>query len=206
MDKKKHLPTSDFIRNAIRSNNKDSITIDELKISLHERGFGILMMFFSLPLSIPIPYIPGLTTILSLPLIIFSFQLILGMEYPWLPKWLLKKSIKRSFIAYLIIKSSPLLKKIEKILKHRLEFLTYDIGARIIGIFAFVFAIAIAVPLPFTNFIPAIGILLMSFGMLGKDGLITIIGALIGIIGLIVTFLILFLGKKIVFGIIYNIK
>jgi hypothetical protein len=202
LNDKSQLPTSEFLRQVVRSKKADSITIDEIKISLNERGFGILMTIFALPLSIPIPYIPGLTTLLAIPLLIFSVQLLLGIKYPWLPKWILKKTIKRSFIALFIIKSSPIMKKIETVLRHRLEAVTEDTGARIIGLFAFLFSLAIALPLPLTNLLPSFGILLMSFGMLGKDGLIAIIGMLTGIVGLILTALVLLLGTKIVFGII----
>ena len=202
LNDKSQLPTSEFLRQVVRSKKADSITIDEIKISLNERGFGILMTIFALPLSIPIPYIPGFTTLLAIPLLIFSAQLLLGIKYPWLPKWILKKTIKRSFIALLIIKSSPIMKKIETVLRHRLEAVTENTGARIIGLFAFLFSLAIALPLPLTNLLPSFGILLMSFGMLGKDGLIAIIGILTGVIGLILTALVLLLGTKIVFGII----
>ena len=202
LNDKSQLPTSEFLRQVVRSKKADSITIDEIKISLNERGFGILMTIFALPLSIPIPYIPGLTTLLAIPLLIFSVQLLLGIKYPWLPKWILKKTIKRSFIALFIIKSSPIMKKIETVLRHRLEAVTEDTGARIIGLFAFLFSLAIALPLPLTNLLPSFGILLMSFGMLGKDGLIAIIGMLTGVVGLILTALVLLLGTKIVFGII----
>ncbi len=201
LNDKSQLPTSEFLRQVVRSKKADSITVDEIKISLNERGFGILMTIFALPLSIPIPYIPGLTTILAIPLLIFSAQLLLGIKYPWLPKWILKKTIKRSFIALLILKSSPIMKRIEKVLTHRLESVTENTGARIIGLFAFMFSIAIALPLPLTNLLPSFGILLMSFGMLGKDGLIVIIGILTGTIGLVLTALVLLLGSKIVFGI-----
>ncbi|MBT4989304.1 MAG: exopolysaccharide biosynthesis protein [Rickettsiales bacterium] len=197
---KSYLPTSEFLRQVVRSKKSDSISIDEIKVSLNERGFGILMAIFALPLSIPIPYIPGLTTILAIPLLIFSTQLFIGIKYPWLPKWILKKTIKRSFIALLIIKSSPIMKRIEKVLRHRFESITQNGGARVIGFFALIFSLAIALPLPLTNLLPSFGILLMSFGMLGKDGIIVILGMLTGVSGLIITALVLLLGTKIVFG------
>ena len=115
-------------------------------------------------------------------------------------KWILKKTIKRSFIALLIIKSSPIMKSIEKVLRHRFEGITQNTGARIIGFFALTFSLAIALPLPLTNLLPSFGILLMSFGMLGKDGLIAVIGILTGVTGLILTGLVVILGSKIVFG------
>lgn len=65
--------------------NSNKVTLFEIKTSLQERGFGILIIIFSLPLSVPIPVPPGYTTILSIPLILFSLQLLLGFHSPWMP-------------------------------------------------------------------------------------------------------------------------
>ncbi len=62
---------------------------------MHERGFGILLIAFSLPLSVPLPYIPGVTTILAIPLCFLSGQMILAFDSPWLPKWITRLSIKK---------------------------------------------------------------------------------------------------------------
>ena len=121
---------------------------------------------------------------------------------PWLPKWLTRISVKRKILRFVILKSSPLLKKIEKFLKPRLVFITTGHGHQIIGFFATIFAICIALPLPFTNFIPALGIIAMSLGLLSRDGLIIFIGILIGIVGTIFTLAIIILGKKIALGLI----
>ncbi len=50
----------------INTNNSNKVTLFDIKIALQERGFGILIIIFSLPLSIPIPVPPSYTTILSL--------------------------------------------------------------------------------------------------------------------------------------------
>ena len=57
-------------------------------------------------------------------------------------------------------------------------------------------------PLPFTNFIPALAIVIMSLGLLSRDGVMIFLGILMGIVGVIFTFAVLILGKKIVIGII----
>ncbi len=202
MDNKNTLPTSEFLSRVVKANRSDRITIDELKISLHERGFGILLMIFALPVSVPIPYIPGITTFFALPLLLISLQMVLGFEFPWLPRWLSKISIKRRTVRFIILKSSPFLKRVEKLLRPRWYFLSSSEGARIIGFLAFVFTICIALPLPFTNFVPAIGIVVMALGLLSRDGITACIGMLIGITGVLFTLAVVVLGKKIVMGII----
>lgn len=199
---KKQVLTSDYLRNVVRKNKGDVISIEDLKKSLHERGFGLLMLIFALPLSIPIPYIPGLTTILAFPLIIFSAQMVYGADSPWLPKWLGKRSIKRSTLAYIILKTSPFIKRLEKFIKPRFSFVTSDLGTKIIGFITLIFSLSIALPLPLTNLLPAIGVFLMAFGLLNRDGITIAIGVLIGIAGLCVTVAVFVVGKKIVSGII----
>ena len=196
------LSTSEFLDSVIRAKNSNRISIDELRIAMHERGFGILLMFFALPMSIPIPYIPGMTTFFALPLLFLSAQMIVGTEFPWLPKWLSSRSIKRSTLALIITKSSPPLKRVERLLKPRLLTMSSHRGAQIIGLFTIIFATSIALPLPFTNFIPALAIVIMALGLLSRDGIIILLGIAIGIAGTIFTIAVLVLGKKIVIAII----
>ncbi len=95
--------------------NSDKVTLFEIKTSLQERGFGILIIIFSLPLSVPIPVPPGYTTILSIPLILFSLQLLLGFHFPWMLNWLESKSFKRSTLDLVVKKTLPALKKNRKV-------------------------------------------------------------------------------------------
>ncbi|QXK92058.1 exopolysaccharide biosynthesis protein [Neoehrlichia mikurensis] len=180
--------------------NADKITLFELKEALHGRGFGVLMLLFALPLSIPLPTIPGYTTILSMPLLLFSLQLLMGLKSPWLPRWLERKSFKRTTLAMIIEKTAPILKKMEKFTRPRILFIFNNIGDKVIAFISFLCAISIAIPLPLTNFIPAGGISLMSLGMLNKDGILVILGMLLAFFGLFITFLILIAGPKIVLG------
>ena len=71
MDKKQRA-ASDVLEGVVKDSVGDYISFREIKLALHERGFGLLMLFFALPLSIPLPVPPGLTAIPAIPLILFS--------------------------------------------------------------------------------------------------------------------------------------
>jgi hypothetical protein len=58
------------------------------------------------------------------------------------------------------------------------------------------------VPVIFANSIPGIAIILISFGMLNKDGLFIILGHLIGIFSIFVVWVMVIFGKILVFKII----
>lgn len=193
---KRNVAASDVLEGVVTNHKTDNITFAELKSALHERGFGLLMVIFILPLAIPVPFVPGMTTLLVIPVWIFSTQMIFGKDSPWLPKWLEKKSIKRKTLAMVVEKASPKLRKVERLLRPRLYFASSPMGEKFIGIYAFMLCMCIALPFPFTNLVPAWGILIMALGLLSKDGVMIIIGMAIGAVGVVITGSILLFGTK----------
>ncbi len=117
--------------------------------------------------------------------------MILGMRAPWLPAWIEKKVIKRESLEKIITKANPWLKKIENRMQPRMTYISVHTWERIIGIFAFVFTVSIALPIPLTNFPPGWGILVMSLGLLNRDGITILIGMIIGTIGIGITMIVL---------------
>ncbi|QKX01230.1 exopolysaccharide biosynthesis protein [Wolbachia endosymbiont of Dipetalonema caudispina] len=200
---------SDILKEIISTNNTNNnkkITLFDIKTTLHERSFGILIMIFSLPLSLPIPVPPGYTTILSIPLILLSLQFLFGFNSPWMPYWLEKKAFKRSTIILVVDKISPILKKIEKFMKPRIPFIFYGPGEKILAFITLLCAIIIALPLPFTHFLPAIGTTFISLGIIGKDGLLSILGILISLCALLFTIIIITKGSQFITGVLSLFK
>ncbi|OAM04590.1 MAG: exopolysaccharide biosynthesis protein exod [Wolbachia endosymbiont of Dactylopius coccus] len=193
---------SDVLKEVADTNNNDNdkVTLFDIKTALHERGFGILIIIFSLPLSVPIPVPPGYTTILSIPLILFSLQLLFGFDSPWMPNWLERKSFQRSTLALVVEKTSPTLKKIEKFMKPRMSFIFRGPGENILAFIMLLCALSIAIPLPLTNFIPAIGTTLISLGIMSKDGFLSIMGVLVSLCGLLLTLVVIVKGPQLIFG------
>jgi hypothetical protein len=193
---KRNNNASDLLEGVVRDHKADNITIGELKRALHERGFGFLLMIFALPLCLPIPVPPGYTTIFSIPLLFFSIQMILGMDSPWLPKWISRREMKRTTLAVMVKKGAPWLRKLEKLLRPRWAFASTQTGEKVIGVFCLIFSLSIALPLPLTNFPPAVGIVVLSLGLMAKDGFYIIIGHLIGLLGVTITALVILLGTQ----------
>jgi hypothetical protein len=184
-------PTSEFLAVVVIEQKNELITVGGIKNALHERGFGILMAIAAIPICLPIPAPPGYTTLFSLPLFIFSLQMIFGMRAPWLPAWLERKSIQKSTLEKILTKAQPWLKKIETYMQPRMTYISVSTWERFIGVFAFVFAVSIALPIPLTNFLPGWGILIMSLGLLNRDGLTILVGMLIGTVGIGIAMIVL---------------
>jgi hypothetical protein len=188
--------TSEVLEETVDNHTADDISLGELMRVLQERGFGLLMLVLVLPNCVPIPIPPGFSTILSVPLLFLALQMLVGKEVPWLPEWLRRKTIKRATLALMVAKISPRLKVVEKLLRPRFAFFETPVGERVIGLFWLIFALSISVPLPMTNFVPGVGILLMSLGLLSRDGLVILVGIVVGILGCIFTISMLILGVK----------
>ena len=157
-------------------------------------GFGLAIMIFAFGIIIPLP--PPFPSIISIPLVIFALQMVAGYSSPKLPKKFSNLTVKRSVLAMLVRKSSPYIRKVEKILKPRLHFMTSALVERFTGFVILIFATFILLPMPLSNFIPGLGILIISFGMIGKDGLVVILGMVVGAMGILISTSAVLLGVE----------
>lgn len=197
MDQKTDQPNiiaTQVIEDVVNKSDSDRILVSDLVEAMETIGFGFVMTIFSLCAIVPLP--PPAPSIMALPLVIFSAQLMLGYQAPKLPKVFAKRSVKRSTVAMLVQKSSPYLRKIERILRPRLSFMTSNTAERAIGFLSLVFSLFVLLPMPLSNFIPGLGILIISLGLLGKDGLFVICGMIVGLIGAIVSIAVILLGVE----------
>lgn len=191
---KKSIITTQVIEDVVNKTSNDRIPIRDLVDAMESVGFGLAIMIFAFGIIIPLP--PPFPSIISIPLVIFSIQMVMGYAAPKLPKRFSKLSVKRSVLAMLVQRSSPYIRKVERILRPRLAFMTTILAERIVGFFILIFASFILLPMPLSNFIPGVGILVISFGLLGKDGLITILGILIGLTGVTISISAVLLGVE----------
>ena len=72
------------LEDAINNNSNDRISIEDIMAAMNSGGFGLVLMFFSLPILIPLP--PPFPSLISLPLLIFAVQMVVGLKAPKLPK------------------------------------------------------------------------------------------------------------------------
>ena len=89
------------------------------------------------------------------------------------------------------------MKRAERIAAPRLAFVTNGISSRLIGLCGLVMALSVTVPIPLTNTIPSFAIAVMAIGVLMRDGLAVIFGALIGLSWVVVLYsLLIYFGLE----------
>lgn len=191
---KKRPVTTEILEDVVKKTTTDKISINDLIIAMDAGGFGLIMTIFSLPIIIPLP--PPFPSLISIPMVIFSFQMMIGYKSPRLPKKLSNLSVSRNILATMVEKSSPYIRKAETFVKPRLSMLSSDWFRQIIGFFCFIFSMSVLLPMPLSNFIPGMGVLIASFGLLGRDGIIILLGLIIGCIGIVVTTVAVLLGVE----------
>ncbi|MCU4654221.1 exopolysaccharide biosynthesis protein [Roseibacterium sp. SDUM158016] len=156
----------------------ETVTLDWVLEQLHERAFGLFLLVLALPCCIPFLY--GIPQIVALPLMFISVQMLLGRDVPWLPRKLGARTVTQDALRNLARRAEPWLRRIEAVSRPRLAAMTRTPLDRVVGLALVVFSASILVPLPGTNTVPGIAVVIVSMGLLQRDGILVILGALLG--------------------------
>jgi hypothetical protein len=156
---------------------RQDLTIGTLVDAFGERAFGALMFIFAVPNVVPTP--PGTSAVLGLPLVILTFQLMIGRQALWLPDVIRKRRVSSAMFDSFATRAVPVMVRFERILRPRLSLLVAsDISERLIGIIAFLLAIILFLPIPLMNILPSAAIALMALGLAERDGAAVLVGYL----------------------------
>lgn len=189
---------SELISRLSKDDSRETISIGEFLSALGDRSFGLAILIFALPNALPVPGIPGVSTILGLPIIFFGLQMLAGKEKLWLPSWLSRKSFSRRSFNKILAASVPYVQKMEKFLKPRLPRYTGKGAERLAGLIIVALAGILAIPLPAGNFLPGLGITILAFGLLEEDGAVILSGLIFGVIAFTLMILYIFVLEKVI--------
>jgi hypothetical protein len=165
-----------------------------------ERVFGFLFVLLALPSALPVPA-PGYSIPFGILLLILAVQLIIGRQRPWFPKKWLNHQIPIEKVRGFIRAGLSWLQRIELISRPRLTTVcTSFVGRVVIGCAIALMAISMMIPIPGTNTLPAIGIFITGFGLLDDDGVISVAGVGVCLMGLTLSLFILIFGYEAVKG------
>lgn len=163
--------------------DRDRISIGDLLEALKRRALGALMFIFAIITALPMP--PGVSAVVGAPLVFLSAQLMLGMN-AWLPRIITDRSLSRVDFHRVVRAAAPWLARAEGIMKPRFEFLAKRPAVYFAGFVTFVMSLLVLLPIPGANMAPSIAICIIALGLLERDGIWIVLGALVGIISTIV--------------------
>lgn len=156
----------------------ENIDVGTLLEALKDRSFGIILILFALPNAIlPVAWVLGT------PILLFAIQMTMGRQEPWLPEIMRRPKLSRETFIKVMDYVSRYLAIIESWLKPRWNWLTTNRMERVIGAYLVFLTVVLLVPVPFGNALPSFGIAIIAAGLLEKDGVAILVGAIIGLIG-----------------------
>ncbi len=167
---------------ALRAKAGERVMLADIVASLGERAFGIAMLMFALPNAVGIGTIPGVSTLFGVPQLVLAVQMLAGFERPWLPHWLLDKSVARADFEAMVDRGVPILIRIERYLKPRWGALTGPLAERLLGLVFLGLAAIVSLPIPFGNQPPAVAMAVVALGLTARDGLFVVVGCVLGIV------------------------
>jgi hypothetical protein len=149
----------------------ETVTLREVMSVLHGRGYVLLVMLLALPFSTPIP-LPGLSTPFGMVIALIGVRLALGQK-PWLPQRLLDTRLSPKFFVKVFAAARKVLRGFEYFLRPRLLWITGSsrlLQLHAVPIVLCAVMLLLPLPIPFSNILPAFSILLLSAGLLERDG------------------------------------
>jgi len=165
----------------------DQISIEDMLQATGHRSFGALLLVPGLLVFSPLSGIPGLPTFCAIMVSLIALQLLVGRKHFWLPGWLLHRRAPRSKFQSSIAFLKKPARFIDRLLRHRLTFLTKGVAVYLNALLCLVIA-AVMPPLellPFGNSVAGATISIIGLGMMARDGAMILAAlAFIGVLAL----------------------
>lgn len=198
----KHRKVSQIIAD-LAAEPKERVRLADLLAVLDERAFGVLMLMLSLPNAVGLGTIPGLSTVFGIPQIVVSLQMVVGARRPWLPGFVLERSIAMKDFRTMVAKAEPYLAKLERLLRPRLAVMSTRLVEGLLGVVLLLLSIAVTLPIPFANQPPAVAQALISLGVIERDGTAVLVGVVAAAVAIAIAILV---GGGIIAGIYFAAK
>ncbi len=175
-------PLEDVLDDFAESVNREGTSVGALVHSFEDRSLGAVLVILSALLLIPvIGGVPGAADVIAGLILIFIAQSWFGKKGVWVPKFIAKREIGEDKLNAAIEKARPWAQRVDKLLKPRLSGLVRNWPARLlISVICAVLAASVFILgfVPFAMTPAAAAILAFGLALLGRDGLLALIGYL----------------------------
>ncbi len=173
---------SSLLLNFARQFEGERVSVRDIKNSLGRRSFGLMLFVLAIPNSLPIVGIPGVSAVTGFPMLLIACQMVLGYEQIWLPKWISRRDFSREGFLKLIEKTMPWLARVERLLKPRWSWLVKGNVERVLAAVCVLMAFLLILPIPFGNLFPGLSLLLISLGLIERDGVCVASGLIVSVV------------------------
>ena len=158
----------------------ETVTLGQLMRIVQRRSFGAAILLLGLIAISPLTIVPGATWLVAVVTLIFSAQLLVGLQHPMLPRKLLDLKMSRPQLEAFVKALRKTAHTADRLTRPRLSFLTrppFVIGVALICIGAALITFPLGL-IPFGPVLPGISILLMGIGLTARDGVFLLLSGL----------------------------
>jgi hypothetical protein len=187
--------TSALLR-ALADAAPERVSLGAIGDALGTRRPGIAVLCLALPNCVPGPYLPGLSTVLALPIIWIGAQLALRIGVAPMPKFLHRVTFSRDRFVRFVDRVAPWMIRMEQRVGPRPSLLTTPGGRRLLGFVLVLYALVLSLPIPFGNVPIGLGIAVLSLGLIEGDSRALGWGLAIGVAGILWQVFLVTLGIK----------
>lgn len=160
--------TAALLRAALMSTPGERVSVEQLLEPLRRRAFGFLLLLLAIPNFLPVPI--GIGGIMGLLVIALGLEMLIGLEHPWIPGFLRRRTMSREGLLRFLDRIEPMTRRLERICKPRLQRLTRRPFTFVSGAIMILVGILLALPIPFTNYVFGGLLIAFAFALVERDG------------------------------------
>jgi hypothetical protein len=177
------LPLSQRLALIVEQSGPDRIPLSSLAQQLKSRVWGGLLFIFAAINVIPLP--PGTNTVIAIPLVLLSAQMVFGRSSPWFPARIDRRGVMKSELQAVIGKMGWFEARVERIFRPRLGRLTGPTATRIIGLVCLILSVVAGLPILMIHNAPAVAIVLFALGLIYRDGVLIVAASIAAVLSLL---------------------
>ncbi len=179
-DASRYVPTSVVLEALLREAKDEHVTLEWLLDRLHERSFGIVMLLMGL-----VALLPGASAVMAVLLAVPAVQMMLRRDHPIFPGFIARRRISTARLAKLIARINKGLRRLERIIRPRWP-TPFQATKQVVGFVVLLMGAALLVPVPFSQVVPALIIILLAFAYLEEDGVVLALALAAALVSLVV--------------------
>lgn len=176
------LPPHSIARDLARLSAKgrrEAISVDDAVRLFADRSAPLLLLFLGLIGFVPSPGLP-IGALTGAVVICVAVSMLVRPQRPLIPGFLGRRKLSPKLLRGVMRYAVPFVRRLERWFRPRLTWAVSGLGLALAVIGIAIQAIGLALPLPFGNTPFALGIVLISLGLLTRDGLGTLAGHAVG--------------------------
>lgn len=157
----------------------DVVTVRDLLNAVGRRSYGPILLLLGFVSISPLTIIPGANWAVALVILVISGQILIGRDYPWVPRTALDFEMKREHLKEGIRIAGKYAAQVDRFLKPRLTILTAPPFAQLVALIC-IGAALVSFPLGFVPLgpvLPGLAVLFFGLGLTARDGLVILLAA-----------------------------